>query len=139
MYLAVFEPVTRVTPGGKQIQVLYFSIKTYRLILITLVEDDPGSGVGLLILAKRKTFAILKYKIKKIILTNIEHKLQTNVLKIKFYDLMFKRNSLTNSEHKLTKIYKCFVLTLKYFSRLVEFFTSITTRSYYILCPIREK
>ena len=72
MYLAVFEPVTRVTPGGKQIQVLYFSIKTYRLILITLVEDDPGTGVGLLISAKRKTFAILKHKIKKIILTNIE-------------------------------------------------------------------
>ena len=138
MYLAVFEPVTRVTPGGKHIQVLYFSIKTYRLILITLVEDDPGTGAGLLISAKRKTFAILKYKIKKIILTNIEHKLQTNVLKIKFYDLMFKRNSLTNSGHKLTKI-KCFVLTLKYFSRFVEFFTSITTRSYYILCPIREK
>ena len=83
---------------------LYFSIKTYRLILITLVEDDPGTGAGLLISAKRKTFAILKYKIKKIILTNIEHKLQRNVLKIKFYDLMFKRNSLTNSEHKLTKI-----------------------------------
>ena len=93
MYLAVFEPVTRVIPGGKQIQVLYFSIKTYRLILITLVEDDPGTGVGLLISAKRKTFAILKYKIMKIILTNIEHKLQRNALKIKFYDLMFQRNS----------------------------------------------
>ena len=90
-------------------------------MLITLVEDDPGTGVGLLISAKRKTFAILKYKIKKIILTNIEHKLQTNVLKIKFYDLISKRNSLTNSEHKLTKINKCFVLTLKYFSRFVEF------------------
>ena len=71
MYLAVFEPVTRVIPGGKQIQVSYFSIKTYRLILITLVEDDSGTGVGLLILAKRKTFAILKHEIKKIILTNI--------------------------------------------------------------------
>ena len=90
-------------------------------MLITLVEDDPGTGVGLLISAKRKIFAILKYKIKKIILTNIEHKLQTNVLKIKFYDLISKRNSLTNSEHKLTKINKCFVLTLKYFSRFVEF------------------
>ena len=76
-------------------------------MLITLVEDDPGTGVGLLISAKRKIFAILKYKIKKIILTNIEHKLQTNVLKIKFYDLISKRNSLTNSEHKLTKINKC--------------------------------
>ena len=42
-------------------------------MLITLV-DDPGTGVGLLISAKRKIFAILKYKIKKIILTNIEHK-----------------------------------------------------------------
>ena len=58
MYLAVFEPVIRVihTNGGKQIQVLYFSIKTYRLILITLVEDDPGTGVGLLISAKRKKY-----------------------------------------------------------------------------------
>ena len=82
-------------------------------MLITLV-DDPGTGVGLLISAKRKIFAILKYKIKKIILTNIEHKLQTNVLKIKFYDLISKRNSLTNSKHKLTKINKCVVLTLNY-------------------------
>ena len=89
---------------------LYFSKETYRLISITLVKDDPGIGVGLLNSAKRKIFAILKYKIKKIILTNIEHKLQTNVLKIKFYDLMFKRNSLTNSEHKLIKI-----LTLEIF------------------------
>ena len=61
------------------IDIKHFSIKTYRLILITLVEDGPGTEVGLLISAERKIFAILKYKIKKNILTNIEHKLQTNL------------------------------------------------------------
>ena len=100
------------------VDIKHFLIKTYRF---TVVEDNSGAGVFLVKSAKRKIFAILKYKIKKIILTNIEHKLQTNVLKIKFYDLISKRNSLTNSEHKLTKINKCVVLTLNYFSRFVEF------------------
>ena len=47
-----------------QTDIKHFLIKTYLLILITLVEDDPGTEVGLLISAKRKTFAILKHKIK---------------------------------------------------------------------------
>ena len=51
--ISIFKPVIRVIHER-----LYFLIKTYRFISITLVEDDPGTEVGSLISAKRKIFAI---------------------------------------------------------------------------------